>query len=391
MYRRWESTFPERPIEGLWAGGGGDVGSRIRCGRTPNPRTIIFERAFPIVRIRRKRPSVMRLDSAFRISVLFLGSLAPGCSGQGDGREIGSTVTADEARPAPVESRLSQGDTVPGHPSWTREDLTVLQSTVSWALEDRLDTIPLGDRIGRIGERFVGTAYIPQTLDPPGPERLVVNLRAFDCVTFVESVLTLARVVGALDPTAAPPSAEALMDEYERLLTAIRYRGGERLGYPSRLHYFSEWIADNETKGFVRDVTGDLGGVVDPEPREFMTEHREAYWQMADSSVFSAIGEAETRLVDQPRRMIPEVRVGEVVSEIRTGDIIAATSTLPGLDVAHTGIALRRGGVLYLMHAPLVGESVQVSERPLADRLLDLSAQDGIMVARPIPPTAPPS
>jgi len=325
----------------------------------------------------------MHLDSSFRIAVLFLGCLAPGCSGQTDGGELESSGGQD-TRPPPVRSELSQGDTVPGHDSWTREDLAVVEATVSWARGAGLDTIPLGDRVGRIGERFVGTAYVPQTLDPPGEERLVVNLRAFDCVTFVESMLTLAHVVGELGPSSAPPSSDLLMEEYERVLTAIRYRGGERTGYPSRLHYFSEWIADNEAKGFVRDVTGDLGGVLDPEPRRFMTEHRDAYWQMADSSVFRSIAETETRLADETRLMIPEGRVPEVEGEIRTGDIIAATSTLPGLDVAHTGIALRRDGVLYLMHAPLVGEVVQISEKPLADRLLDLSAQDGIMVARPI-------
>lgn len=279
---------------------------------------------------------------------------------------------------------FSQGDTVPGHESWTREDLAVLDATLSWARGVRLDTIPFGERVGRIGERFVGAVYIPQTLDPLGEERLVVNLRAFDCVTFVESMLTLAHVVGGWDPSSAPRSSDLAMEEYERVLTAIRYRGGERAAYPSRLHYFSEWIADNESKGFVRDVTGDLGGVPDPEPRRFMTEHRDAYWQMADSSVFRAIAETETRLAGHSRWMIPEDRVPQVEGEIRTGDVIAATSTLPGLDVAHTGIALRRDGVLYLMHAPLVGEAVQISERPLADRLLDLSAQDGIMVARPI-------
>jgi hypothetical protein len=174
------------------------------------------------------------------------------------------------------------------------------------------------------------------------------------------------------------------MDRYERVLTAIRYRGGDLGGYPSRLHYFSEWIRDNEAKGFVVDVTGDLGGVVDPEAPTFMTEHRDAYWQLSDPAVFQAIAEVESALADTERLTVPQDRVHDVETGIRTGDIIAATSTLPGLDIAHTGIALRRDGVLRLMHAPLVGEVVQISERSLADRLLALSAQDGILVARPL-------
>ena len=66
--------------------------------------------------------------------------------------------------------------------------------------------------------------------------------------------------------------------------------------------------------------------------------------------------------------------------------MIAATSTLPGLDIAHTGFAIRIDGRLHLMHAPLVGSVVEISERPLADRILTIQAQDGIMVARPLSP-----
>jgi len=68
---------------------------------------------------------------------------------------------------------------------------------------------------------------------------------------------------------------------------------------------------------------------------------------------------------------------------IQDGDVIAATSTVRGLDVAHTGIALRIDGVLHLMHAPLVGDSVQISPFSLAERVRRIGGQDGIIVARP--------
>jgi len=73
-----------------------------------------------------------------------------------------------------------------------------------------------------------------------------------------------------------------------------------------------------------------------------------------------------------------------VAHRIRSGDVIAATSTVEGLDVAHTGLALWRDGTLHLLHAPLVGEAVQVSEVSLADRIRRIEGQDGIMVARPL-------
>ncbi len=66
------------------------------------------------------------------------------------------------------------------------------------------------------------------------------------------------------------------------------------------------------------------------------------------------------------------------------GDIIAATSTVAGLDIAHTGIALWRDGRLHLLHAPLAGGVVQISEVPLAERIQRIDGQDGVMVARPV-------
>ena len=74
-----------------------------------------------------------------------------------------------------------------------------------------------------------------------------------------------------------------------------------------------------------------------------------------------------------------------MADSIHDGDLIAATSTVAGLDVAHTGFALWQGGRLHLLHAPLVGKSVEISELPLAERIQRIKTQDGIMVARPAP------
>ena len=57
---------------------------------------------------------------------------------------------------------------------------------------------------------------------------------------------------------------------------------------------------------------------------------------------------------------------------------------MPGLDIAHTGLALWVDGKLHLMHAPLVGTVVEISKLPLADRIQGIEGQDGIMVARPL-------
>ncbi|MFW5904937.1 MAG: N-acetylmuramoyl-L-alanine amidase-like domain-containing protein, partial [bacterium] len=163
----------------------------------------------------------------------------------------------------------------------------------------------------------------------------------------------------------------------------LRYRSGDLEGYPSRLHYFSDWIRDAEEKGLVDDVTPGLGGIPDSTALDFMSTHPDAYRRLGDPAVLEEIRRTEARLSEHPRIFVPEDRIAEVAPGIRDGDIIAATSTVEGLDIAHTGIALWRDGSLHLLHAPLVGDSVQLSPQTLARRIAEIESQDGIMVARP--------
>ena len=98
------------------------------------------------------------------------------------------------------------------------------------------------------------------------------------------------------------------------------------------------------------------------------------------------IRDAEARLSARGRVFIPQNAIAAAAPSIQDGDIIAATSTVAGLDVAHTGLALWVDGTLRLMHAPLVGEMVQISETSLSDRIQRIGGQDGIIVARPNEP-----
>ena len=271
----------------------------------------------------------------------------------------------------------------PGPAAWTPEDWAVFEEKVRFAAERGLADMELGEAIVQLAESFVGTTYTPGTLEEPGRERLVINFRELDCVTLVENVLALTRFVreDGAEALADPVAARA---RYETHLTDLRYRGGRLDGYPSRLHYFSEWLTDNASKGLLRVVTGELDPAADPEPVRFMSEHPEAYRQLADPGVLQAIAAMEERLDEGPDRLhVPQDRIAQVASRIRDGDVIAATSTVDGLDVAHTGFAVWRDGALHLLHAPLVGRSVEISEQPLAERILSIGSQDGIMVARP--------
>ncbi len=289
---------------------------------------------------------------------------------------VGTGVVGGPASPSDGDANVPEGAVVREGVAYTPEDVRIFHETMAWGRDNRMDTLDIGEVIVRTGRRFVGNPYTPQTLDPPGPERVVVNLREFDCVTYVESVLALAHMIR---------DRRTNFETYVELLRRIRYRDGELDGYLSRLHYFSEWIADNEALGLVRDVTPELGGRSVNEAIDFMSTHADAYPNLdGHEDRIAAIRDVERTLSDRPRSYIPKREIGGVADEIRNGDIIAATSSVRGLDVAHTGFALWINGRLHLMHAPLVGKSVEISDQPLATRILRIEGQDGIMVARPL-------
>lgn len=271
----------------------------------------------------------------------------------------------------------------------TERDWEIAADHLRWAHQQRLDTLPrFGGVLAAIGERFVGAPYAPGTLERPGPEQLVVNLETLDCVTFVETVLALARLARIGDPALAA-DLPRLRSAFAAELVRIRYRNGVLDGYASRLHYFSEWIADNDRRGVVRDLSRSLGGVADASPVNFMSTHPEAYAPLADPTVLSAVEAVEARISAGARHRLPAERIAALASSIQDGDVVAATSTVDGLDVAHTGLALWRDGRLKLLHAPLVGSHVQITEGTLAERIERLGGQDGIMVARPVDPRPP--
>jgi hypothetical protein len=325
------------------------------------------------------------------IGWIAIGVVLVGCRGaedapSADAAPSSEAIAADHAaasQPEGSEPAALRSRDVPLSGTETEQDWEILAETIDWAREQGLDTVPIGDAISRIGLNFVGSPYVPGTLEVADPEALVVNLREFDCVTFVESAFALAKLVQTL-PRDVEADDPTVHERYAHLLADLRYRDGRIDGYPSRLHYFSEWIQDNARRGNVESISHLIGGVRDDEVIDFMTTHPTSYRQLADPDVLDRIREMERSVNRLLRYPVPEGRIADFASEIRDGDIIAATSTVEGLDVAHTGLAVWIDGELHLMHAPLVGDSVQVSTRTLAARIDDLRGQDGILVARPL-------
>jgi hypothetical protein len=165
----------------------------------------------------------------------------------------------------------------------------------------------------------------------------------------------------------------------------MRYRDGIRLGFASRLHYFSEWISNGEKRGLVRNLGRELGGVNDTRPLRFMTEHRASYPGLKTDAVFNEVAAIERRLDSNPRYVIPTDRIDSIAGKLQSGDVLAFATSIAGLDVSHSAFAYRDGeGVMRVLHAPLSGGSVEISKRTLSDYVAAIKRSTGIMVARPV-------
>ena len=233
----------------------------------------------------------------------------------------------------------------------------------------------LGDTIALVGKSFLGTPYMEKTLEVGDTETLVVNFGGLDCTTFVENVLAFGLML---------QKQQNNFKNFTENLETVRYRNGRLNGYPSRLHYFTEWIRNNQKKGLIKDITAELGGTELEKPINFMGTHRNLYPFLASDENFGAILAVEREIAKEKLCYLPQDQVESKEHLIRSGDILALATSIKGLDVTHTGIAIHRpDGRLHLLHASSKNGEVEISELPLADYLKDIKSNIGIIVARP--------
>jgi hypothetical protein len=256
-----------------------------------------------------------------------------------------------------------------------KQDVEICKSKFTFAVSKNLAELPISDVITEIGKSFLGVNYEAFTLEKPGDESLVVNLRGLDCTTFLENSFVFARLI---------KQGKTEFNDYLAELQYIRYREGKINGYPSRLHYFTDWIYENQKKGIVKDITKEIGGVAYTKKVSFMTENKNLYKQInGNAEYLKAIENTESEINSRKYFYIPKKDVAAAEAKIKNGDLIAITSSVNGLDINHVGIAVEVGGRIHFMHAPLVGSKVQITEVPLDRYLAGIKKHTGVMVLRP--------
>lgn len=232
-------------------------------------------------------------------------------------------------------------------------------------------------RVAFFARAFEGTPYGAHTLEGDN-EILTVRLDSLDCTTFVETAMALAYT--------SMENRKSWRD-FIFNLKRLRYRGGEINGYPSRLHYVSDWIVDNRFRGNFADVT-------DQFPRfsylmrslDFMTTNRNLYPALADDNNYKRMRDIENgyRQHRFPYIKSRDLNLKSTKEALHNGDVVALVTNMKDLDVTHMGIIVKESPSAepYLLHASSSDGKVEVSRLPLTEFMKKNRQWLGIRVIR---------
>lgn len=229
-------------------------------------------------------------------------------------------------------------------------------------------------------KRLEGIPYVAKTLEKNDKERLVINLQQLDCTTFVETVMAL---------SLCAKNKQTRFDDYCRSLRMLRYRGG-MVSYPTRLHYFTSWIADNTTLGFVREVhqPDSIFTQTQTLAIDYMSQHVEKYPMLVKNpSWVKEISDIEKALNGKKCRYIPKAEIANTHAfrqTIHDGDIIAIVTNKKGLDTSHIGFAVWRKDGLHLINASQIHKKVVNESMTLYEYMQKHPTQIGIRIIRPL-------
>ena len=206
-----------------------------------------------------------------------------------------------------------------------------------------------GSRIEVLSRHFLGHPYKANPLigSADTTEVFTASLDGFDCVTYIETILALARASN--------------VDSFTERLREIRYGGG-RIQWERRNHYMTCWIRNNARHGIIRPVSTPAVPILN---RERVL------------NVVPGLDPQRTRLKCVPKSEMPRLE-----RHLQTGDIIFFVSTRKHLDMFHAGIIVRDGENVLMRHASRSQGSVV--EQELRD-FLKANRMTGVTVMRPQP------
>lgn len=239
------------------------------------------------------------------------------------------------------------------------------------------DTSP-SSLIIALAREFKGVPYVAKTLENDSIENLVINTHQLDCTTYVENVLAIYLCI---------KNHKLTFNDYCSYIRNIRYVGG-KVSYPTRQHYFTEWIDENTKDGYVEEIQS-------PNPPftakqllkiNFMSTHTQFYPMLKNNpKLVKPIAEMESRLSGNTYRFIPKTSIANTQlfrSTIHDGDIIAIVTSKGGLDTSHIGIAVWHKDGLHMLNASQIHKKVVEEPMTLHQYMQKHPSQTGIRIVR---------
>ena len=205
-------------------------------------------------------------------------------------------------------------------------------------------------RIDLLSRHFLGLTYQPNPLigSADSAEVFTASLDGIDCVTYIETVVALARA--------------STVDDFIEWLRKIRYERG-LIQWERRNHYMTLWIRNNVRNGILKPVSMPAVPTISRD-------------RVLD--IVPGLAPQRSRVTCVPKRAVPRLE-----PYLQSGDLIFFASTRKHLDVFHAGIIVRDGEKISMRHASrsqgLVVEQ-DLSEFRKANRMT------GVIVMRPQAP-----
>ena len=231
------------------------------------------------------------------------------------------------------------------------------ENYIDCILRDSIHFKATGERIALISEKFLSTPYKKTTLvgGIDESEVFVINLDGLDCFTFIDYVEAM-RLSGSFD-------------EFKENLKRIRYQSGE-VDYRKRNHFFTYWAEFN--RRYVLDVTGVIGGDKTKKIIKILNENQDR------TCLLQGVRPRQREIA-----YIPACEMdASVINKMMTGDYVGVYSELPGLDVSHVGIIVKKGKT-FLRHASSREQCEKVIDQPLDEYI---EGKAGIIILRPLMP-----
>ena len=202
-------------------------------------------------------------------------------------------------------------------------------------------------RIEALSSELLGRPYRPNPLIGSADTREVftASLEGFDCVTYIETVLALARATNFPD--------------FVDWLRKIRYEQG-RIQWKRRNHYMTRWIHNNVCEGIISPISTPAMPMLSKERL---------------LNVVPGLDTQRMRIKYAPKRAVPRLE-----PHLQSGDLIFFVSTRKNLDVFHAGIIVRDRKKIFMRHASRSRGGVVEQE---LREFLNENRMAGMIVVRP--------